>query len=80
MDETKFDELTIPIKKGVCYYQKNDTRKYHVVIVLEEEKQVVVKFFGKHKQWWHYEIKSFYEMNLWFDGGLMSLKRIKKEK
>lgn len=47
------------IKKGLCFYDKE--YKYHIISVLALEKnaQIVYKYYGKHKQWWHYEIMSF---------------------
>jgi hypothetical protein len=59
------------LKIGDCFYEKNYSRyKYHVVAVLEEEEQVIFKYYGKRKQWWHYIIKSFYEIDSWFECGL----------
>ena len=41
-------------------------RLYHYVKTIEDDGKVlyVVKFFGKYKQWWHYEIWSEYEYKL----------------
>jgi len=57
---------------GDKFHQKNDKRLYHVVAILEEkpDAQVVYKYFGIHKQWWHYEIKSMDDMITHFDIGL----------
>ncbi len=67
------------IKKGLCFYKIKDKRKYHVVeIIKEPETQVVVKYFGINKKWWHYEIESLYGMELSFETGLYFLKRGKR--
>jgi len=52
-------ENEIKLKVGDAFYIKNDPRKYHVIEILEKERypQVVLKYYGKHKQWWHYEIE-----------------------
>lgn len=37
-------------------------RLYHIVLAFQdgedEETMYVVKYYGKHKQWWHYEVIS----------------------
>ena len=61
----------IDLKVGNCFYEKkSEVYKYHVVAILENEEQIVFKYFGKRKQWWHYEIKSFYEYETWVECGL----------
>jgi hypothetical protein len=30
--------------------------KIHICGIIDEN-QVVFKYFGRHKQWWHYEVK-----------------------
>lgn len=39
--------------------------KYHVVLEFEDndEKFTVVKYFGIHKQWWHYEVLDEMELS-----------------
>ena len=66
--------LTLDI--GDCFYEKTYNYKYHIVAILDEEpeKMIVYKYYGDHKQWWHYEIKSLYSMNLWFESGLYFIK------
>jgi hypothetical protein len=34
-----------------------EARKVHVVAVIEND-MLVYKYFGKHKQWWHYFVDS----------------------
>ena len=45
-------------KKGQTYKSRISNRNYkiHIVAVVDEG-MVVYKFYGKHKQWWHYEVK-----------------------
>ena len=37
---------------------------YHLVLTFEDngEKMHIVKYYGKHKQWWHYEVWSDWEL------------------
>jgi hypothetical protein len=35
---------------------------YHILAIYDDE-EVAVKYFGKHKQWWHY---TFYNIELLF--------------
>ena len=39
---------------------------YHVVLPFEDngEQLYVMKYYGKHKQWWHYEIWSAAEYDI----------------
>jgi hypothetical protein len=64
-------------KSGMIFYKRGDKRKYHIVSIIDEpqDKMIVYKFYGIHKQWWHYEIESKYVMDLSFDSGLYSLHR-----
>jgi len=41
--------------------------KCHVVALLldEPKPQIVWKYYGKHKQWWHYQIESIWIFNVW---------------
>lgn len=34
-----------------------EARKVHIVALIEND-MVVYKYFGKHKQWWHYFVDS----------------------
>lgn len=40
------------------------SKKIHIVKVINEglsfAPMIVYRFFGSHKQWWHYQIKSAY--------------------
>lgn len=45
-------------KVGEAYYVKrgiNKLYKAHIVAIVDEE-YIVFKWYGKYKQWWHYEI------------------------
>ena len=33
--------------------------KIHICAIVDEE-MVLYKYYGKHKQWWHYEVESRY--------------------
>jgi len=53
-------ELFIPYET-VFYLTKGWNQqlyKCHVIAVVEE--QVVYRWYGKHKQWWHYEIEDMH--------------------
>lgn len=60
------------VTKQDIFYKKNDKRKYYVVMVLDKEEtpQVVYKFYGINKQWWHYGIEPVYSFNNAFEIGL----------
>ena len=40
--------------------------KYHLVLVFEDgdDTLLVVKYYGKRKQWWHYEVWTSFEYYL----------------
>ena len=64
------------LKVGDVFYKKYDRNKYHIVAILDEpEKQIVYKFYGIHKQWWHYKITELWDMKEWFKYNLYSFKR-----
>lgn len=45
-------------KEGNTFYlPKPNKTKCHVVTVVDNN-MVVYKWFGKHKQWWHYGVES----------------------
>ena len=67
----------IQIEVGDTFYRKDYKRnpyKHHIVAILkdENETQVVYKYFGKHKRWWHYEIMSLTNFEYGFEIGLYS--------
>ena len=46
-------------KKGDTYRAKINIEKpykIHIVAIVDDE-MVVYKYYGRHKQWWHYEIE-----------------------
>ncbi|HPJ86769.1 MAG TPA: hypothetical protein PLU55_01510 [Candidatus Pacearchaeota archaeon] len=61
----------IELKIGDKFRDKNYL--YHVVEIIEdgEEAIIVYKYFGKHKRWWHYLVKSKRDINIWFEAGLL---------
>lgn len=76
--------MKLSIKEGLTFYRKVAGRpyKYHVVAILQNEPipQVVLKHFGRHKQWWHYEVESEEGMQYAFEIGLYYFKNHKKER
>jgi hypothetical protein len=67
------------IKEGDVFYDEHNYKCY-VVAILKTEKtpQVVFKYYGKHKQWWHYFVKTEWECNSWIETGLYTKKRKKR--
>ena len=51
--------------------------KCHIVARLKdlEEPQIVYRYYGKHKQWWHYCLISEYMFNSNFEIGYFKKKR-----
>ena len=45
-----------------------NNRKYHVMFHFRDEQTdnflYVVKYYGKHQQWWHYEVWDAFEYDL----------------
>jgi len=56
-DDMKCD--VIDFKIGETFRIKD--YKIHICAIVDEE-MVVYKYYGKHKQWWHYEVESRYEL------------------
>lgn len=52
------------MEKGQTFRYKD--RKYHLVQTIEDNGKTfyIVKFYGKYKQWWHYEVWSDFELEL----------------
>lgn len=50
------------IKKGDTFVD-DDGYKCHVLANLKKDEQVVFKYFGINKKWWHYNIESYF----WFE-------------
>jgi hypothetical protein len=40
-----------------------EIKKIHVLVIVDED-QIVYKWYGKHKQWWHYGVESGYYFSL----------------
>lgn len=72
----------IIFKKGDIFYKSRDRRKYHIVKVLNEPcgKLYVVKYFGIHKRWWHYEILSQWLLDNQYLFGTLGRNRINLKK
>jgi len=47
------------IEVGQTFHKKGNSYKYHIMAIIldDPETQVVFRYFGKYKQWWHYEIE-----------------------
>jgi len=41
-------------------------QKIHIVELIEND-MIVYKFFGKHKQWWHYKVESKRQIEFYFE-------------
>lgn len=69
------------IKEGSIFYKIINGIQYkcYIVSILKEEKQpqIVYKYYGKCKQWWHYKVISEYGLNMEFNFKLCSEKRQK---
>jgi len=50
----------VDFKKGESYRAKIGTYNYKIHILEIIEGMIVYKYYGKHKQWWHYEIEHPY--------------------
>lgn len=64
---------TTDFNVGDTFYSKEvgSVYKNHIVAILTEEDvpMIVYKYYGKHRQWWHYEIKAVYEFNWYIRDG-----------
>lgn len=57
--------MDFDLKIGDCFYKKNDKRKFHIIDFVEDDETILViyKFYGIHKQWWHYKIEEYFDFN-----------------
>jgi hypothetical protein len=69
------------LKVGDTFYHFQNSHvgrkfyKTHILAIIDEDKedvQVVFKWFGKCKQYWHYEIKPMDVINSSFDCGMFA--------
>lgn len=55
-------------------FKENRVRslKYHVVETIEDKGELllIIKYYGRRKQWWHYEIKHLWDVIERFNCGL----------
>jgi len=64
---------------GDIFYDTNYYKCYIVSILKDETPaQVVYKYYGKHKQWWHYFVTSEREFDMCFDAGLWTFENKKR--
>jgi len=59
-------EIKVGDKHRIYYHFGSSPKGYlvHVVAIVDED-YVVYKYFGKHKQWWHYGIERIDIFNRW---------------
>lgn len=71
-DIEEFAEL---FKKDVCFKMNHhgDNHLYHVLDVFDGW-NVAVKYYGKHKQWWHYEFQNIYFLYEAYKFGRLEIK------
>ena len=62
MNKEEIYELIYSLKEGDTFVD-DDGYKCHIVTNLPNEGQIVWKYYGKRKQWWHYTIQSYF----WFE-------------
>jgi hypothetical protein len=67
------------IKVGMKFKEKQGY-KCHILAIIEDtenpglfSKQIVYKYYGKRKQWWHYDIVGFYSFNMRLESGLYEI-------
>lgn len=72
------EDIISTLKQGSIFWDFD--YKYHIVDIISDEKGkvFVFRYFGKHRQYWHYEVKTEYQMYLCFKWGQYST--IKKPK
>jgi hypothetical protein len=54
------------LKIGSVFYEINEDYKYHVINIFKDNDSniIVFKYYGKHKQWWHYEVIELWKFNM----------------
>jgi hypothetical protein len=65
------------IKVGYSYVMPHRRRRVHIRAIVDG-RQVVYAFYGKRKQWWHYEVHSLYYIGLMIDSNQFDLRSCKK--
>lgn len=63
------------------FYKIKQPYKFHVVEIIKNEKPepiVIYKYYGKHKQWWHYEVETIRNLIECFRIGLYTQERKSK--
>jgi len=74
--------MDVKLTVGTTFWYQE--RKYHVVAVVVDGDELiyVLKYFGLHKQWWHYEVMEHQRFEIVLDCHLvkeLKIKRIEKE-
>jgi len=69
MDTSGYDEEAKKIVSRMPVGTKFKHNGYlkHVLAIVDEDR-IVVKYFGKHKQWWHYEVLEAFSLAVEFEG------------
>jgi hypothetical protein len=57
------------VLKSRYFKRKNDKRKYHVVGLIENSDSVIIKYYGLHHQWWHFEIENLMYLEMATESG-----------
>ena len=68
------------LKDGDIFYKWEPTGhvyKMHVITVLDKEPypQVVIKWYGIHKQYWRYNVEPLDIIGIWFDRGTAAINK-----
>lgn len=63
--------MTIAKGKSFTIYDSGiaANRKIHIVELIEND-MIVYKYYGKHKQWWHYVVKSRKQIEFMIELGI----------
>jgi hypothetical protein len=59
-------------RAGEIFYKGREPYKYHIVGVLSLAQQVIYRYYGKRKQWWHYEVEHMDSFKYCFEIGIYS--------
>jgi len=60
------------LQVGDVFYDR-ENRKHHILAIIEG--QIVYKYFGIHKRYWHYEIKDPEDILMRIKHGIYSMNR-----
>lgn len=66
----KISNVVKNLSPGDIFWEGDGGYKCHVLVNLKEENQIVFKYFGRYKKYWHYEVQSYF----WFEIRLKEVK------